>query len=165
MRDIWGTAVTSLAAAWGTWAWCWPVDTSTGDLNILVLDIIWTFSFSEGGLAGPCCLTVSGLSTKRTLRRQIFCEIQWARWIASDELIELQVWGSVGGRIQVWPGQAVLWGIQSSQVLGDVQEVTLERKYINKVFPSINHSFAFPGTECGVTEFFTRRREEWSSLE
>ena len=41
----------------------------------------------------------------------------------------LKVRRSVGARTQIWSRQAVLWGNQSSQVLRNVQEVTLESNH------------------------------------
>ena len=81
----------------------------------------------------------------------------WVNWIEGMRVSGRQATGLAGASC-----------IMRDPIISSTRECSRghpgEKIQKQSVFP-INHSFAFPGTECGVTEFFTRRREEWSSLE
>ena len=77
-----------------------------------------------------------------------------------------KVWRSVGARLPVWPREAVLWGNQSSQVLGNVQEVSTETKYINKHFyqETFIKSFLFCFQEPNVGSRNSLQEGRWSQV-
>ena len=131
-----------------------------------------SLTFAGGRPVAPCCLTARGLSTRMMLRMPTFCEIPVTCQYDKTPVLEgMKVSGSEA------TGLAGGSCIMKEPIISSTRECSRGQcgnqisyhSFINIITDSISKKHLLnkssPGTECGVTEFCTRRRVESSSPE